>query len=49
MERLSGLDATFVYAESPLSRFEIASCVIVDLRVRCPRPVRHRAPGRSSS
>ncbi|MEY2565872.1 MAG: diacylglycerol O-acyltransferase / wax synthase [Actinomycetota bacterium] len=30
MERLSGFDATFVYAESPVSRFEIASCVIVD-------------------
>lgn len=30
MERLSGFDATFVYAESPVSRFEIASCVVVD-------------------
>src|SRR4051794_8573425 len=30
MERLSGFDATFVYTESPVSRFEIASCVIVD-------------------
>jgi WS/DGAT/MGAT family acyltransferase len=30
MERLSGFDATFVYAESPVSRFEIASCIIVD-------------------
>jgi diacylglycerol O-acyltransferase / wax synthase len=29
-ERASGFDATFVYAESPVSRFEIASCVIVD-------------------
>ena len=30
MERLSGFDATFVYAESPVSRFEITSCLIVD-------------------
>jgi WS/DGAT/MGAT family acyltransferase len=30
MERLSGFDATFVYAESPVSRFEIASCIVVD-------------------
>jgi WS/DGAT/MGAT family acyltransferase len=30
MERLSGFDATFVYTETPVSRFEIASCVIVD-------------------
>ena len=30
MERLSGFDATFVYAESPISRFEIASCIVVD-------------------
>jgi WS/DGAT/MGAT family acyltransferase len=29
-ERLTGFDATFVYAESPVSRFEIASCVITD-------------------
>ena len=30
MERLTGFDATFVYAESPVSRFEIASCIVVD-------------------
>lgn len=30
MERLTGFDATFVYAESAISRFEIASCIVVD-------------------
>jgi WS/DGAT/MGAT family acyltransferase len=29
-ERLTGFDATFVYTESPVSRFEIASCVITN-------------------
>ena len=30
MQRLSGADATFLYAQTRTSHFEIASCVIVD-------------------